>query len=133
MLFQIRLLWKPVLNVELSIFTKCLNHFSHSVLNNKLWQNKAFYMSYYILKLQRIPFSPFIQNLMKITYILLWKNCNVGTTCEFYICLLNYPLFFQISANYEKILLKFVSLSIALARPGAILSVEGEITCIKKV
>ena len=69
---------------------------------------------------------------MKITYILLWKNCNVGTTCEFYICLLNYPLFFQISANYEKILLKFVSLSIALARPGAILSVEGEITCIKK-
>jgi hypothetical protein len=38
----------------------------------------------------------------------------------------------SIVSYYEKILLKFVSLSIALARPGAILSVEGEITCIKK-
>jgi len=40
---------------------------------------------------------------------------------------------FQISANFEKILLKFDSLSNALARLGTILSVEGEITCIKRV
>ena len=39
---------------------------------------------------------------------------------------------FQLSTNYEKIILKFVILSIALPKLGNILPVGSEITCIKK-
>ena len=62
-------------------------------------------------------------------------NFNVVTTCEFSIWYKITLWFksFYISTNDEKIILKFVVRSIALARPGTIFSVLKEITHIKNI
>jgi hypothetical protein len=55
--------------------------------------------------------------------------------CVVAMCYKNFPLIFykvQISTNYEKIILKFIVLSIPLARQISIFPVVREITCIKR-
>ena len=82
-----------------------------------------------------VPFlTKFYENITCIFPII----CSTLSCCNnlliFYL-LYNYPLIFyevQISTNYEKIILQFFVLSSTLARPGTILHIIWEITCIKR-
>ena len=73
-----------------------------------------------------------MQNSMKITSSL--QDFNVVKTYEFSICYKIILWFFynvQISTNYEKMILKFVVLFIALDRMGTIFPIDREKTHIR--
>jgi hypothetical protein len=82
--------------------------------------------------------SPFMQSSMKVTYIFfphnLFKILIFVATCEFSIIYYKIILWFFArfkSTNYEKIILKFIVISIAHARLCIILPSVREITHIK--
>jgi len=124
----------------LKIVSKHRNHFGNfpaKIIHFTGVISLTFYRSYFPLR--QAKGFPFMQNSMKIhiyfSHNELFKIFNNVTTCEFSICYKIILWFFykvQISTNYEKIILKFVVLSVVLVRKDTILPVLKIITCIKK-